>query len=123
MNFLFQVVITLLIGGGAAPPDAQLVVEVTCTNTQEGAQSVEFGPEGGTDQVTFTAIGDPNNVECTIEQTETAGAVSVEIDPDSISVDSESSLYEVIVRNTFPEATPLTPVEPAPVVAEPAFTG
>jgi hypothetical protein len=122
MNFIFQVVITLLIGGGVAPPDANLVVEVTCTNTDEGTQSVEFGPEGGTDQLEFTTLT-PNDVDCTVEQTETAGAIAVEIDPESIAVSDESSVYEVTVRNTFPEAIPLTPLEPAAVEVEPSFTG
>jgi len=122
MNFIFQVVITLLIGGGVAPPGAQLEVEVTCTNTNEGTQSVQFGPEGGTDQLSFSTLT-PNDVECTVAQTETAGALTVDIDPEAFSGNEEITLFEVLVRNTFPDAAPLTPLEPAPVAAEPAFTG
>jgi Domain of unknown function (DUF5979) len=120
MQVLISIVITL-ITLGMVPDDAQFEVEVACDNTDPASDSVQFGPEGGTDQIDLSVTGAP--VECTVTEPENGGASAVEIDPETFTLEEPEpdEVVEVIVRNTFAGVPP--PPGPAPVDVEPTFTG
>ena len=119
---------------GEAPPGAEFVVDIECTNGATATPS----------QVTFSGAGtegvsiDSGNTTCTVTESETAGALEVRygcevtFTPDpatECSADGQSLLIVggasqttfTITNDFVPEPPP--PPAPEPMVAEVSFTG
>jgi hypothetical protein len=119
---------------GDAPADADFTVHVACDDDSVN-EDVHFGATGGTKTYSDLVAG----INCTVEETDSAGASSVAYSPVDVSTNGIEIVAEtdnnVTVTNTFDPAPPVTPVTPgpevaaetaaapAPVVAAPAFTG
>jgi hypothetical protein len=114
---------------GTAPPGAEWVVDVTCTNTPPA-------------QFTFTEPGSQDLIligpqSCTVVESSTAGATvtyacEVNVNPDNATCDSDNEVTYTETATNFPEATvtvtntyapastPAGPPEPGAASAAPA---
>ena len=115
---------------GTAPPGAEFVVHVECTDSQD----IVIVDEDLTFTTSDTQTVDTLNsaLTCTVEETETAGATSVSYECEAISqfvclADGTGGTFQsdvaeaaFTITNTF-----VAPPEPVaePLVVTPAFTG
>jgi hypothetical protein len=100
---------------GVAPADAEFVIEVDC---EDGTTELTFGPEGGSEDLTFF-----DEDVCTITEIETGGAVDV-TPPFDIEIASPT-FYEATVTNVFDTApsSSTTASAQAAAATRPTFTG
>ncbi len=119
---------------GEAPPGAEFVVDITCSNGAAATPAQLTFTEGGTQPVSVNS----GDTTCTVTESETAGALEVRYaceivsqpglqeatctDGQNVVLDGGGSITAFTVTNDYVPEPPPPPV-PEPVVAEVNFTG